>query len=136
MKTPRKVLSLLAAVATLIASQIIKAPIGGLDGDDDVTHNVHIVYAAGDGGNFMLQVLSPTNIFVSPNSDGLPIWTAVQVYHDAPGISLANVFPPLAVDGSHGKLYAVWTNALAVYLSVSTDRGANWSPSVLLRAGS
>lgn len=44
-----------------------------------------------------------------------------------PGVSVASVFPVLAID-SAGNLYAAWSqSASAIYMAVSTDRGATWS---------
>jgi hypothetical protein len=44
-----------------------------------------------------------------------------------PGASVSNVFPVLAIDTA-GNLYAAWSqSASAIYMAVSTDRGATWS---------
>ncbi len=97
---------------------------------DPVTHNVYLIFAAGETGFLKGRTFTPNNVIVSRSSDAGRQWTAVVVHHDPPGTSDAHVFPALAVDQSNGALYAVWSNGTASSFSASTDQGATWSSAV------
>jgi hypothetical protein len=51
-------------------------------------------------------------------------WSANIGFTAAPGTSLANIFPALALDPAKGNLYAVWSDGRKVEFSGSTDQGA------------
>jgi hypothetical protein len=97
---------------------------------DPFTHNVYDIYAAGETGVLKGRTFTPNHIYVSRSSDEGKSWTANLVFQAAPGTSLANVFPSLAVDPTNGKLYAVWSDAHTVWFSASSDQGSHWSPAV------
>ena len=52
--------------------------------------------------------------------------TVVDLTVGTPGGAVATVFPVPAVDNA-GHLYVTWSNASAIFMSTSTDRGASWS---------
>lgn len=62
-------------------------------------------------------------------------WTANLVYHAPLFTALNNVFPMLAVDPSNGNLYAAWSDAHTVSVSMSTDHGDTWSSPVVVNSG-
>jgi hypothetical protein len=97
---------------------------------DPFTHNVYDIYAAGETGFLKGRTFTPNHIYVSRSTDGGKSWTANLVFQAPPGTSLADVFPSLAVDPTNGKLYAVWSDAHAVWFSASSDQGSHWSPAV------
>ena len=97
---------------------------------DPSTHNVYTIYTAGEPGIQKGTTADFNNVFVSRSTDGGKSWTANLVYHAPLFTSLSNVFPALAVDSVNGKLYATWSDALAVFFSTSSDEGAHWSPAV------
>jgi hypothetical protein len=97
---------------------------------DPFTHNVYDIYAAGETGFLKARTFTPNHIYVSRSSDHGKSWTANLVFQAAPGTSLGNVFPSLAVDPTNGKLYAVWSDAHTVWFSASSDHGSHWSAAV------
>jgi hypothetical protein len=97
---------------------------------DPFTHNVYDIYAAGETGFLKGRTFTPNHIYVSRSSDHGKSWTANLVFQAAPGTSLADVFPSLAVDPTNGKLYAVWSDAHTVWFSASSDQGSHWSAAV------
>lgn len=62
-------------------------------------------------------------------------WHASLVFHAKLNTALNNIFPALAVDPSNGHLYASWSDAHNVSVSVSKDEGATWSSSVVVNTG-
>ena len=99
---------------------------------DPFTHNVYDIYASGETGFLKGRTFTPNHIYVSRSTDHGKTWTASLVFQAAPGTSLANVFPSLAVDPTNGKLYAVWSDAHTVRFSASSDQGSHWSPAVVV----
>jgi hypothetical protein len=97
---------------------------------DPFTHNVYDIYGAGVTGFLKGRTFTPNHIYVSRSTDGGKSWTANLVFQAAPGTSLADVFPSLAVDPTNGKLYAVWSDAHTVWFSTSSDQGSHWSAAV------
>lgn len=97
---------------------------------DTFSHNVYDIYAAGEPGIQKATSATFNNIFVSRSSDGGKSWQATQVFHAPLFTALNNVFPTLAVDPTNGNLYAGWSDAHNVFLSVSLDQGQTWSPAV------
>jgi len=70
------------------------------------------------------------NIIVSRSTDGGKSWKANRVYHAPLFTDFSNVFPALAADPINGKLYALWSDAHAVFFSASNDHGVHWSAAV------
>ncbi len=52
--------------------------------------------------------------------------TIVDLTIGTPGGAVSTVFPVPAVDNA-GHLYVTWSNASAIFMATSTDRGASWS---------
>ncbi len=94
---------------------------------DPQTHDVYDIYAAGTTGDLKARTFTPNHIIVSRSSDLGKTWTANIAFAAAPGTSLGNIFPALAVDPTNGKLYAVWSDGRTVAFSSSSDRGDHWS---------
>ena len=94
---------------------------------DPQSHDVFDVYAAGETGFLKARTFTPNHIIVSRSIDLGKSWVANVVFTAAPGTSLANIFPALAVDPTNGKLYAVWSDGHSVSFSSSSDQGSHWS---------
>src|SRR5206468_2493851 len=47
-----------------------------------------------------------------------------------------NICPALAVDPANGNLFAAWSDAHTVWLSMSSDHAASWSDPVAVNSGS
>jgi hypothetical protein len=97
---------------------------------DPHTHNVYDIYAAGVTGELKGRTFTPNHIIVSRSSDMGETWTANVAFSTAPGTSLANIFPALAVDPTNGNLYAVWSDGRTVSFVSSTDQGSHWTSPV------
>jgi len=97
---------------------------------DRHSHNVYDIYAAGETGVLKGRTFTPNHIIVSRSSDMGKSWTANVAFAAAPGTSLADIFPALAVDPTTGTLYAVWSDGRTVSFAASTDQGATWTPAV------
>jgi hypothetical protein len=97
---------------------------------DPHSHNVYDIYAAGVTGVLKGRTFTPNHIIVSRSADMGQTWTANVAFEAAPGTSLANIFPALAVDPTNGNLYAVWSDGDTVSFASSTDRGSHWTPAV------
>ena len=99
---------------------------------DPSTHNVYVVYAAGEPSVQKGTSAAFNNIYVSRSTDGGRAWTAVQVHHSPLFTQLNQIFPALAVDPTNGKLYAAWSDAHSIFFSASSDLGSHWSPAVVV----
>src|SRR5438874_1889996 len=97
---------------------------------DPFTHNVYSVYSAGEPSLQKGSSAAFNNIFVSRSTDGGKSWKASLVFHAPLFTDLSNVFPALAADPVNGKLYALWSDAHAVFFSASNDQGVHWSAAV------
>ncbi len=97
---------------------------------DPLTHNVYDIFAAGVPGILKAQTILMNQIYVSVSTDYGNTWAANLVFATAPGTSLDNVFPSLALDPTTGKLYAVWSDAQTTWFAASSDQAAHWSPPV------
>ncbi|HEV2236070.1 MAG TPA: sialidase family protein [Ktedonobacterales bacterium] len=97
---------------------------------DPFTHNVYTVYAAGETGILKAKTFTPNHIVVSRSTDMGQSWTANVAFAAAPGTSLGNIFPELAVDPTNGHLYAVWSDGHTIGFASSTDQGNTWSSAV------
>jgi len=102
---------------------------------DPTTHDVFAVYAAGQPGIQKGTSADFNNIFVSRSTDFGMTWKASLVYHAPLFKALNNVFPMLAVDPSNGNLFATWSDAHGVSVSMSTDHGTTWSTAVVVNTG-
>ena len=94
---------------------------------DPTTHNVYDIYAAGETGVLKAHTFTPNHIIVSRSTDMGKTWTANVVFTAAPGTSLANIFPAMAVDPTNGNLYTVWSDGQTVFFASSADQGSTWS---------
>jgi hypothetical protein len=97
---------------------------------DPRTHNVYDIYAAGVTGVLKGRTFTPNNIIVSRSSDMGKTWTANTAFTTAAGVSLANIFPAMAVDPVTGYLYAVWSDGKMVSFASSKDQGNTWSSAI------
>lgn len=97
---------------------------------DPHSHNIYDIYAAGETGVLKARTFTPNHIVVSRSSDMGETWTANVAFTAAPGTSLANIFPALAVDPTNGNLYAVWSDGHTVSFASSTDQGSHWTSAV------
>jgi len=94
---------------------------------DPFTHNVYIIYTAGEPSIQKGTSAAFNNVFVSRSTDFGKTWQAVLVYHAPLFTALNNVWPALAVDPTNGKLYAAWCDAHQIFFSSSSDQGSHWS---------
>src|SRR5215469_11414226 len=94
---------------------------------DPQTHDVFDIYAAGETGVLKGRTFTPNHIIVSRSTDMGKTWTANTAFTAAPGTSLGNIFPALAIDSTNGNLYAVWSNGHAVRFASSSDQGSHWT---------
>jgi len=97
---------------------------------DPHSHNVYDIYAAGETGLLKAHTFTPNHIVISRSSDMGRTWTANVAFTAAPGTSLANLFPVLAVDATNGNLYAAWSDGQTVSFASSTDQGGHWTAAV------
>jgi hypothetical protein len=101
---------------------------------DPHSHNVYTVYAAGETGILKAHTFTPNHIIVSRSSDMGKSWTPSVAFAAAPGTSLGNIFPELAVDPTNGNLYAVWSDGHNIGFASSTDQGATWSSAMTVNS--
>src|SRR2546430_1964096 len=99
---------------------------------DPRTHNVYDIYAAGVTGVLKGRTFTPNNIIVSRSSDMGKTWTANTAFTTSAGVSLANIFPAMAVDPVTGYLYAVWSDGKNVSFASSKDQGNTWSSAIVV----
>ena len=102
---------------------------------DPTTHDVFAVYAAGQAGIQKATSADFNNIYVSRSTDMGMSWTSHLVFHAPLFTALNNIFPTLAVDPSNGNLFATWSDAHGVSVSMSTDHGTTWSSAVVVNTG-
>lgn len=102
---------------------------------DHFSGNVYAIWAAGSASVQKGTSANFNNIIVSRSSNMGMTWTASLVFHAPTNTALNNVFPALAVDPSNGHLFATWSDAHNVSVSMSTDEGATWSSAVRVNAG-
>ena len=103
---------------------------------DPTTHSVFAIYAAGEPSIQKGTSASFNNIFVSRSTDKGATWTPTLVFHAPLFTALNNIFPALAVDPANGNLFAAWSDAHTVWLSMSSDHAASWSDPVAVNSGS
>ncbi len=99
---------------------------------DPFTHNVYVIYAAGEPGIQKATTATHNNMYVSRSTDMGKTWTASLVFHAPLFTALNNVFPSLAVDPTNGKLYATWSDAHNLFFSTSSNQGTTWSDAVIV----
>src|SRR5881296_3211257 len=103
---------------------------------DPTTHSVFAIYAAGEPSIQKGTSANFNNIFVSRSTDKGATWTPTLVFHAPLFTALNNIFPALAVDPANGNLFAAWSDAHTVWLSMSSDHAASWSDPVAVNSGS
>ena len=74
-------------------------------------------------------------LYIARSTDGGKSFIVKLVYTAAPGTSLVNVFPSLAVDRAD-NLYIAFSDSHSVFLTVSQDQAATWSVPVRVSNGS
>ena len=74
-------------------------------------------------------------LYIARSTDGGKSFIVKLVYTAAPGTSLVNVFPSLAIDRA-GSLYISFSDSHSVFLTVSQDQAATWSVPVRVSNGS
>ena len=102
---------------------------------DPVTHNLYAIYAAGQAGIQKGTSADFNQIFVSRSTNMGMTWKPTLVFKAPLFTALNNIFPALAVDPSNGHLFATWSDAHAVWVSMSTDHGSTWSTPVQVNSG-
>ena len=102
---------------------------------DHFSGNVYAVWAAGQASVQKGTSANFNNIYVSRSSNMGRTWTATLVFHAPLNTALNNVFPALAVDPSNGHLFATWSDAHGVWVSMSSDEGSTWSAPVQVNSG-
>jgi len=78
---------------------------------------------------------SGNTLYMARSTDGGKSFLVNLVYTAAPGTSLVNVFPSLAVDRA-GNLYIAFSDSHSVFLTVSRDQGTTWTVPVRVSNGS
>lgn len=102
---------------------------------DHFSGNVYAIWAAGQASIQKGTSANFNNIYVSRSTDLGMTWTASLVFHAPLNTALNNVFPALAVDPSNGHLFATWSDAHNVWVSMSADEGSTWSAPVQVNSG-
>lgn len=102
---------------------------------DPATHDVFDIYAAGEAGIQKGSSANFNQIYVARSSDRGQTWTTSLVFTAPLFTPLNNVFPAIAVDPANGRVYAAWSDAHNVSLSVSTDHGQTWSAPRTINTG-
>jgi hypothetical protein len=73
-------------------------------------------------------------LYLAKSVDGGQSWILKLVYQAPNTVSLAHVFPSLALDHV-GNLYIAFSDGSNSFLTASTDGGANWTTPVRVNAG-
>ncbi len=102
---------------------------------DSFSGNVYAIWAAGTASVQKGTSANFNQVFVSRSSDMGMSWTPTLVFAAPQNTALNNVFPALAVDPSSGHLFATWSDAHNVWVSMSSDAGSTWSPAVQVNSG-
>jgi hypothetical protein len=102
---------------------------------DPATHDVYDIYAAGEAGIQKGSSADFNQIYVARSTDRGQTWTTSLVFTAPLFTPLNNVFPAIAVDPTNGTVYAAWSDAHNVSLSVSTDHGQSWSAPRTINTG-
>jgi hypothetical protein len=97
---------------------------------DQQTHDVYVVFAAGEGGLQKAKNYDLNKIYVSRSTSLGIHWRTSLVYAAPTGTRLWNIFPALAIDPVTEKLYAAWSDGRTVSMSASSDHGATWTAAV------
>ncbi len=78
---------------------------------------------------------SGNQVYLAKSTDGGQTWMLKLIYQAGSGISLANVFPALALDKA-GNLYVVFNDGSTTFLTSSKDQGLDWTTPVKVNTGS
>jgi len=91
----------------------------------DPSGNIYTVFFGSTGNT----------LYLARSSNGGRTFLVKLVYTAAPGTSLVNVFPSLAIDRA-GNLYIAFSDSHSVLLTVSGDQAATWTIPVRVSNGS
>lgn len=91
---------------------------------DPKTHAVYTVFIGSQSNQ----------VYLAKSTDGGVTWMLKLVFQSAPGTSLANVFPNVAVD-SASNVYVAYSDGTNIHLTSSTDGGVSWSLPVRVNNG-
>ncbi|MGH9774695.1 MAG: hypothetical protein ACRD50_07085 [Candidatus Acidiferrales bacterium] len=76
----------------------------------------------------------PNQLYLAKSVDSGQTWILKLVYQAPANVSLAHVFPSIAVDPA-GNLYIAFSDGVGSFLTSSTDGGEDWSTPVRVNAG-
>jgi len=71
------------------------------------------------------------NIYVARSTNGGNTWTTTLVFHKPLFTDLANFWPAATVDAANGDVYVAFTDRSTVWLSSSSNLGADWTTTAL-----
>jgi hypothetical protein len=75
-----------------------------------------------------------SRVYLARSADGGVTFDLKLIHQGAVGVSLAHVYPSIAVDAA-GHLHVVFSDGWNTYLTTSQDSGMNWSPIVRVNNG-
>ncbi len=112
-------------------TEVTTPELGGQPGDQGnivVDHN---------NGNVYTVFFDPTStkLFLAKSVDAGQTWMLKLVFQAPSNVSLAHVFPSVALD-SAGNLYIAFSDGVTSFLTHSSDGGLDWSTPVRVNAGS
>ncbi|HWX54739.1 MAG TPA: hypothetical protein VN176_09130 [Verrucomicrobiae bacterium] len=89
-----------------------------------------------NNGNVYTVFFSPgaDQLFLAKSVDGGQSWMLKLVFQAPAGVSIAHVFPSLALDHA-GNIYIAFSDGVTSFLTHSTNSGEAWSTPVRVNAG-
>jgi|GEM_PF-1875631 len=96
---------------------------------DQVHHILYNVFVSTASALENAQALPLHTVWVANSVNDGQTWTDVMAFNGPTTDSYNHIFPVIAVDAV-GNVYAAWTDDHDVFLTFSTNHGANWSPRI------
>jgi len=95
----------------------------------------NIIVDQNNGNVYTVFIDAKGNIvWLAASVDGGKTWMLKQVFAAPQGTNLANIFPIVAVDRA-SNIYVTFSNGTNVFLSASSNGGANWTTPVRVNNG-